>query len=62
MDTDTRSNGDKLRESASKLLRDWLDLARAATEEAEKFVREKPVTGAAIAFVTGWILGAALKR
>ncbi len=60
MDASTPTNAEKLKESASKLMSDWLAIAKGAAEEAEKFVKEKPVAGAAIAFVAGWILGSKL--
>lgn len=57
-----QADGERLKESAEKLISDWLDLAKTAAGEFEKFVREKPVAGAASAFVAGFMLGSVLRR
>jgi ElaB/YqjD/DUF883 family membrane-anchored ribosome-binding protein len=57
-----RTDGERLKESAERLLSDWLEFAKVGVDELEKFVREKPVAGAASAFVAGFVLGAVLKR
>jgi len=58
----TKSDGEQMKETAARLFADWMGMAKAAVEEAEKFAKEKPVTAAAGAFVLGWLAGSLFKR
>ncbi len=56
------SEGDRLKEIAVEILRELTEVVKAAADEAETFVREKPVAGAAAAFVAGWVLSSLFRR
>jgi len=51
-----------LKEPVLQILSEWCDVAKAAADEAEKFAKEKPLAAAAIAFVSGWILGSWFRK
>lgn len=62
MTTDRQAPSATLKNTALHLVSEWSEVLKAAVDEAEKFVREKPVAGAAVAFAAGWILGSFFKR
>ncbi|MBI2933805.1 MAG: hypothetical protein HYY16_19350 [Planctomycetes bacterium] len=60
--SETSDNASRLRETMARLVHDWAEFARAACHESEQFIREKPMTGAAVAFVAGWVLASILQK
>jgi ElaB/YqjD/DUF883 family membrane-anchored ribosome-binding protein len=62
MVSETPSGAERFKDSAARLLSDWIEVAKAAATEVEQFVKEKPVAGAAAAFVLGWLAGSTFKR
>jgi hypothetical protein len=61
-DTSDTPSLNPLCDSASKLLSDWRELLCRLTDEAEKFTREKPAVGLAVAFFAGAFLSSIFRR
>lgn len=55
-------DGASARDAAREILGDWREILKAAVDDAEKFVRQKPLAGAAIAFAAGWMLCSLFKK
>lgn len=62
MPNEAPSKAEQMKQSAGKIMDEWFDVLRTARDQTEAFVRERPLTSAAIAFAAGCVLGAFLRR
>ena len=62
MEDEPRNHTEERTERFRDLLKEWREVATAATEEAEEFARRKPGTALAGAFLAGWIASRFLGR
>ncbi len=57
-----RPSSESSSEKLSRLLTDWREVFSRCVDEAEKFTREKPSMGLAVAFFAGAVFGSLLRK
>ena len=53
---------DEVRDKVKDLLSDWRIWLTESMDQVEKFTKEKPSTGLAMSFLTGFVLGSWFRR
>ncbi|MEK7469019.1 MAG: hypothetical protein AAB074_16720 [Planctomycetota bacterium] len=54
--------GDDVREKARDLFADWRTWVSEGLTQVETFTKEKPATGLALSFLTGFLISALFRR
>ena len=53
---------DEVREKARELLADWRTWVSEGLTQVETFTKEKPATGLALSFLTGFVISSLFRR